>query len=215
METKLENKSKQAASLWVPPFLSDEWWKQGNLRGCLVLKKPSLITHHSSLNFHQSSFKIPRFPKPHTFGTLFSASHHSNISTFCGTHTWHTAWAPYLRIHPFFFSHHSSPIPKHTVLSSSPLPFSSSHQVQTAPISTSSSTNNADLLQRKSTQCRSPPHPVPISTSPSADLHQHPACKITSDEQQWHQSPPSWLMSFLLRPPLFCYYGFIHLSGLS
>ena len=165
METKLENKSKQTASLWVPPFLSDEWWKQGNLRGCLVLKKPSLITHHSSLNFHQSSFKIPQFPKPHTFGTLFSGSHHSNISTFCGTHTWHTAWAPYLRIHPFFFSHHSSPIPKHTVLSSSPLPFSSSHRVQTAPISTSTSTNNTDLLQRKSTQCRSPPHPVPISTS--------------------------------------------------
>ena len=45
------------------------------------------------LNFHYSithhlSLKIPKFPKPCTFGTLFSTSHHSNICTFCETYTW-------------------------------------------------------------------------------------------------------------------------------
>ena len=47
-----------------------------------------LKNHHSSLITSHSSLKIPQFPKPHMFGTLFSASHHSNISTFYGTHAW-------------------------------------------------------------------------------------------------------------------------------
>ena len=44
MEIKLENKSKQAASPWVPPFLSDEWWKHQNPNNPLklVLTKVSL-----------------------------------------------------------------------------------------------------------------------------------------------------------------------------
>ena len=121
-------------------------------RGCLVLKKPSLITHHSSLNFPHSSFKISQFPKPHMFGTLFSASHHSNISTFYGTHylsTIHVYKSTFLLF--FFFFHHSPPIPRHSSLFLSAPPFSSSHRVQTVPISTSPSINSADLQQRKST----------------------------------------------------------------
>ena len=51
-------------------------------------KKPSLITPHSIFVTHHLSLKIPQFPKPCTFETLFSTSHHSNICTFCGTYTW-------------------------------------------------------------------------------------------------------------------------------
>ena len=46
--------------------------KLKSIRGCLVLKKPSLITPHSIFVTHHSSLKIPQFPIPHTFGT-----HHS------------------------------------------------------------------------------------------------------------------------------------------
>ena len=46
--------------------------KLKSIRGCLVLKKPSLITPHSIFVTHHSSLKIPQFSIPHTFGT-----HHS------------------------------------------------------------------------------------------------------------------------------------------
>ena len=49
-------------------------------------KKPSLITPHSIFVTHHLSLKIPQFSKPHTFGTLFLAFHHLNISTVCRTH---------------------------------------------------------------------------------------------------------------------------------
>ena len=50
-------------------------------------KKPSLIIPYSIFVTHYLSLKIPQFSKPYMFGTLFSTSHHSNICTFCGTHT--------------------------------------------------------------------------------------------------------------------------------
>ena len=46
----------------------------------------SLLTQFSSLITPHSSLKIPQLPKPRTFGTLFSTSHHLKICTFCGTH---------------------------------------------------------------------------------------------------------------------------------
>ena len=57
-----------------------------SFRDCLVLKKPLLIIPHSIFITHYLSLKIPQLPKPCTFGTLFSTSHHSKICTFCGTH---------------------------------------------------------------------------------------------------------------------------------
>ena len=41
------------------------------LKGCLVFKKFSLITHHSIFIIHRLSLKIPQLPKSGTFGTLF------------------------------------------------------------------------------------------------------------------------------------------------
>ena len=56
-------------------------------KGLFGFKKTSLITAHLIFVTYHLLLKIPQFSKPHTFGTLFSVSHHSNISTFCGTHT--------------------------------------------------------------------------------------------------------------------------------
>ena len=62
-------------------------------RPCLVLKKWSLITHHSvfithhsSLITHHSLLKIPQFPTPPVWH-IFSVSHHPIFSIFYGTHT--------------------------------------------------------------------------------------------------------------------------------
>ena len=167
-------------------------------RGCLVLKKPSLITHHSSLNFPHSSFKISQFPKPHMFGTLFSASHHSNISTFYGTHYLSTI-PVYTSTFLLFFFFFSSLSPNTQTQFSLPL--------RPSILFLSSSPNSAELHLTEYKQRRSPAkeiHLALISTSPSVDLHRHPAYKITFEGQQRRRSPPLWPMSFLLRPPLFC-----------
>ena len=151
-----------------------------NYKGLFGFKKT--ITHHSSLNFLHSSLKIPQFPKPHMFGTLFSASHYSNISTFYGTHYLSTIPAYTSTFLLFFFSSLS---PNTQTQFSLPL--------RPSILFLSSSPNNANLHLTEYKQRRSPAkeiHLALISTSPSVDLHRHPAYKITFEGQQRRRSPP-------------------------
>ena len=147
----------------------------------VLKKKSSLITPYSIFVTHH--LKYPNFLNP-TRLTLFSASHHSNISIFVGLIP--DPLPKHLtRVYPlsphkssfFFFFHHSPPIPRHIVLSSSP-------PLHSLPLT-------------ESKQHQSPPHRIqttPIFSKgnpPSADLHRHLACKITSNGQQRCQSPLS------------------------
>ena len=107
-------------------------------RGCLVSKKPSLITPHSIFFTHH--LKYPNFLNPTCLAHYFQLLITQIFLLFVEP----TTWAPYLHIHPlfsffFFFFHHSPPIPRHNSLFLSAPPFSSSHRVQTVPISTSPS----------------------------------------------------------------------------
>ena len=148
----------------------------------MVLKKPSLITSH--LIFVTRHLKYPNFLNPTRLAHYFQLFITQIFLLFVGLipdplleHLTHVYPLSPHKSSFFFFFHHSPPIPRHIVLSSSPplhsLPFT------------------------ESKQCRSPPHRVqtsPISSKgnpPSTDLHWHPACKITSNEQQRRQSPLS------------------------
>ena len=153
----------------------------------MVLKKPSLITFH--LIFVTRHLKYPNFLNPTRLAHYFQLFITQIFILFMGPvldplPEHHTCVyplsphkSPFLLFFFFFFFRHSPPIPRHTVLSSS-LPLHS-------------------LPFTKSKQRRSPPHRVqiaPISSKgnpPSTDLHWHPACKITSNEQQQRQSPLS------------------------
>ena len=100
----------------------------------------SPITPHSIFVTRHSSLKIPQFPNIYPFGTLHSASHHSQFSDFCETHTCYLVrpkLLAYPRTHLFLFSHFPftlftllkpKPKPKPIKISKAPLPRPNCHQ---------------------------------------------------------------------------------------
>ena len=94
-ETKLENKSKQAFSRWVPPFLSDDWWKQSN-RNTKNQTTPKSLLFHTLLEW-SSSFN------------LFPCYNFLEMLDLCILSVWCTVF----HVHPWctwFFSFNTIPL---------------------------------------------------------------------------------------------------------
>ena len=86
-----------------------------NLRPSLVFFFFFFITHHSSLNFRHSSFKIPQFPIPTCLAQIFNFSSLS-FFYFLWDHTWAPCQAfllayPSHTISSFHITHYSFPFP--------------------------------------------------------------------------------------------------------
>ena len=133
--------------------------------GLVWLKK--MVTHHSSLNFRHSSpithhLKYLNFlfsPIQH----MFSASHHSIFSTFCGSHTLAPCQAFLLAYSPHTISSF------HITHCSFPFPFSPQYSPKTRDFNPAADIRSSDLQRSPSS-----PTVAPLMTWCSLDLQQSP-----------------------------------------